>query len=812
MSLRYRLFLWVSGLFIVVSICSYFLENFVAQKELKSAQIKLRREILKISEQHRIDIQNYLASAIAENEVRIDAILNNLASFSPQALRFGPTAVNALKGTWGDVSDLLIENKWIDFIQNTNEGKTTAALIPNPKGMDSVYRIPIDEDLCWVYGSAQVPYLGVRVPYSLSSHAVGKGLEQVQGVVPDAYLLFELEAMKTGSTPLQPVFTDKNWPPIPVKWTEGYELDVQPFVQAFQRGRNLLLSNQIQPPQMTQAELKEKMESTALQQNGILSPIPTEILLSSVSNERVMKKRFEEIALRYTQINVIWVLIAMFDSEMFGTDLFSFPSPSGATVFAQSKPLGTRVETKDVLFPERIFDDSAYYLEHASKDPHSNLGTSLAVISSPVSSRVFLGNTAQFRIKDLSQERTGYLTLGVDADFVLQKLVLAMHQAAVLVHGGKPVSAYSETGEEIDMGKNLDLPFGSMLEQETGLISWNQQNYFFIRVQPFPKVDLHFFLFNPEEKEFALLHDLETGSQQVVDTIRLNTHLAGLAALLIAIVLLHNISRNITKPIVQLAKAAGVVAKGHLDQVKLPPQTYNDEIATLCRSFGEMVKGLQEKEKVQGVLNKVVSPEIAREILKGGIHLGGEEKRVSVLFADIREFTHMTQGMAPQEVIFLLNQCMTKISQIIDKNKGVIDKFVGDEAMALFGAPVYHAQDALHAIKSAVEIMESIQAWNKERQAAGAPAIELGIGIHTGAMCAGNMGAESRLNYTVIGSNVNLAFRLCACAKKMEILITKDTLDEPFVKEHIEYVAMPPMQFKGFDHPVDVYRVLKIKT
>ncbi len=811
MSLRYRLFLWVSGLFIVVSICSYFLENFVAQKELKRAQLKLRQEILKISEQHRIDIQNYLASAIAENEVRIDAILNNLSSFSPQALRFGPTAANALKGTWGDTSELLVENKWIDFIQNSNEGKITAALIPKPNGMDSVYRIPIDEDLCWVYDSSPVAYLGVQVPYSLSVHTVGEVLEQVQGVVPSAYFLFDVEAMKTASA-TQPIFSDKDWSPISVKWTEGYELDVQPFVRAFQRGRDLLLSNKIQPPQMTQDQLNQKIDTATMQQNGMLNPIPTETLLSSVSNELLMKKRFEEIALRYTQINVIWVLIAMFDSGVFGSDLFSFPSPSGATVFSQSQLLGAGIETKGVLFPDRVFDDSAYYLANASNDPHSNLGTSLAVISSPAFNRVFLGNTAQFLTKNLSQERIGYLTLGVDTDFVLQKLVLAAHRAAVLVHGGKPLSAYSETGEKIDIGKNFDLPFARMLDQETGLISWDQHDYFFIRVQPFPKVDLHFFLFNPEEKEFALLHDLEIGSQQVVDTIRLNTHLAGVAALLIAIVLLHNISRNITKPIVQLAKAAGDVAEGHLDQVKLPPQKHNDEIATLCRSFGEMVKGLQEKEKVQGVLNKVVSTEIAREILKGGIHLGGEVKRVTVLFADIREFTNMTQNMPPQEVVTLLNQCMTKISQVIDKNGGVIDKFVGDEAMALFGAPVDQPLAALNAVKSGVEIIESIKEWNKERRASGAFPIELGIGIHTGPMLAGSMGAENRLNYTVIGSNVNLAFRLCACAKRMEILITKDTLDERSVKERIEYAAMPPMQFKGFDQPVDVYRVLKIKT
>lgn len=191
-----------------------------------------------------------------------------------------------------------------------------------------------------------------------------------------------------------------------------------------------------------------------------------------------------------------------------------------------------------------------------------------------------------------------------------------------------------------------------------------------MRVQPFPKVDLYFFILNLESKEFALLRDLETGSERVIDSIRLNTHISGLIALLIAIVILHNISRSITKPIIQLANATKDVAEGRLEdvQLSLPPQKHNDEIAVLCHSFDEMVKGLIEREKVKGVLNKVVSSEIAQEILKGSIHLGGEEKRVTVLFADIRDFTKMTQTMQPQDVIELLNTCMTKISQVIDKN------------------------------------------------------------------------------------------------------------------------------------------------
>lgn len=825
MSLRYRLFLWVSGLFVVVAVCSFFLENYVSRRELAKAQKSVREKILAMSENRRLDIQKFLAGAIAENEVRIDALLNNISSFSPMALRFGPTSANERNGTWGDASDLLLEYKWIDFLQNTNQGKTTAAIIPQQTGMDPSYRIDIDEDLCWVYvgdlSAHSDPYFAVKVPYTLIAHPTPTGtdeiLEQIHGVVPEVFLLFDLKELadpaKTWNQPLFQETENHGFSPIQVKWTEGYELDIAPFVKAFQRGRDQILAKKLQPPALSAGEIKAKINEAASLQDGLLSPIPTETLMSTVASEEVMKERLEDVALRYTQFNVIWVLLAMFDSGIFGSDLFTFPAPIAATVFSTSSQMGIGFDTNKVLFQTTMFDDCAYYKNNAPKDNRSNLGTSLAIIPSPRSSHVFLGNTAEFIVKSLEGERTGFLTLGIDADSILQKLVLAIHQAAVLVHDGRPLSVYGDNGEKIETSKSLSLPFKQMLQEKAGIVPWNEENYFYVHIQPFPKVDLHFFLLNPEAKEFALLRDLETGSQQVVSSILLNIHIAGLVALFVAILLVHNISRKITRPIVQLAKATGDVAEGRLDQINLalPPLKHNDEIALLCHSFEEMVKGLKEKEKVKGVLNKVVSREIAQEILKGSVHLGGEEKKVTVLFADIRDFTKMTQRMQPQEVIELLNVCMTKISFAIDKNNGVIDKYVGDEAMALFGAPISRGDDAVSAIRSAVEIVEIIQKWNQERAGRSQPSIDLGIGIHTGRMLAGNMGAENRLNYTVIGSNVNLAARLCSAAKRMEILITKDTLEEPFVKDRFIYEQMPPITFKGFDEPVDVYRVQGMK-
>lgn len=820
MSLRYRLFLWVSGVFVVVATFSYFLENYITRRELAAAQQQLKKEILQMSENRRLDIQNFVAGAIIENQVRIDAILQNVVGFAPQALRFGPTAMNEKKGTWGDASDLILEYQWIDFLQNTNENKTTAEIIPQHKAIDPSYRIVIDEDLSWIYvGDLEThpePYLGIRIPYSATGdwRNTQEDLKQIEGAVPEGFLLFD--PAKMASSGPAPIFGNENsdaYPPIMVKWVEGYQLDVAPFVKAFQRACALARNNALHLPQLSAEQVSEKLAQATTARGGKLNPIPDQPLLSALASNTMFNERMELIALRYTQFNLIWVMIAMYDSGIFGEELFSFPSPAASAVFADGSSSGIGILTDQVLYTRQIFDDAKYYQNNPPKDIDSALAASLAVIPSASTGQLFLGNTAEFTVTTSSGPRTGYLTLGIDTHLVLQKLMMAMGQAALLVHDGAIVDALGENAKTVPSAELQSLPIATMLKNPSGIIPWQNQNYYYMHLLPFPSIDLHFFLLVPEAVEFALLKDLVTGSEKVVNAILFNLHTLGIVALFIVILLLHNISRRITKPIIQLAKATEDVVAGRLEEIELslPPKKHQDEIAVLCHSFEEMVKGLQEKEKVKGVLNKVVSREIAQEILKGTVHLGGEEKKVTILFADIRDFTKMTQKMPPAEVIELLNVCMTRVSQAVDSNKGVIDKYVGDEAMALFGAPVAGTEDAFHAICSAIDMVDALKKWNVERAAKALPPIEVGIGIHTSRVLAGNMGAENRLNYTVIGSGVNLAARLCSAAKRMEILITKETLDEPNLKERVVYEEMPPTLFKGFEQPVALFRVLGIK-
>lgn len=285
------------------------------------------------------------------------------------------------------------------------------------------------------------------------------------------------------------------------------------------------------------------------------------------------------------------------------------------------------------------------------------------------------------------------------------------------------------------------------------------------------------------------------------------------AVIMVTLLITWATVRHITKPLNLLVEAAIKVGKGKFEEATLPPfaKGGQDEVALLAASFGSMVEGLIEREKIRAVLNKVVSKDIADLILQAPLHLGGEDRVVTILFSDIRNFTGMTEHLNPQEVIEFLNGFMTKMTRVIEGEGGIIDKYIGDEIMALFGAPIAYPDHALRAISSARIMMETLKKSNDERESKGKERIEMGIGIHTGVVVAGNMGAEDRLNYTVLGSAVNLASRLCAAAGKGQILISDHTLNEPSVKDSFFVNSLPELVVKGFSHPIKSYEISGFK-
>jgi adenylate cyclase len=231
-----------------------------------------------------------------------------------------------------------------------------------------------------------------------------------------------------------------------------------------------------------------------------------------------------------------------------------------------------------------------------------------------------------------------------------------------------------------------------------------------------------------------------------------------LAALLAASLAAWSLAREVSRPVQALAAHTGRVGRG--DYTARITLDREDELGQLATAFNDMTAGLAERDRVRDLLGKVVSPEIAAQLLRSGVALGGEDRVVTILFCDLRNFTGQSERMPPQEALALLNRYLDRMSTIIEAHGGVIDKYIGDAIMALFGAPVPHPHAADQAVATARAMVAALAELNRELAAEGRAPLAFGIGINTAEVVAGNMGSKTRLNYTVIGDGVNLAARL----------------------------------------------------
>ncbi len=276
--------------------------------------------------------------------------------------------------------------------------------------------------------------------------------------------------------------------------------------------------------------------------------------------------------------------------------------------------------------------------------------------------------------------------------------------------------------------------------------------------------------------------------------------LALLGALAVSLLLSHGLAA----PLRELVAATAEIKKGNFT-VKLPVRSRVD-FGQLAHSFNEMTADLALKEKYHNVLNMVADKDVAQRLMSGDVALGGEVREVSVLFCDIRGFTALTQNMPPAEVIQMLNEHMTALTRVVYEHHGVVDKFVGDLIMAVFGAPKSYGNDAYHAARCARRMLEERQKLNQSSH----HQIAMGIGIASGQAIAGCMGSSDRLNYTVLGERVNLASRLCSQAGRMEVVIGETTRDQ--LGGLIEVEPLPDLKLKGFTEAVKAYRLTEVHS
>ncbi len=248
-----------------------------------------------------------------------------------------------------------------------------------------------------------------------------------------------------------------------------------------------------------------------------------------------------------------------------------------------------------------------------------------------------------------------------------------------------------------------------------------------------------------------------------------------------------------------------------LDYVHVAPIRTGDELEDLARGFNTMVDGLKERDKLRSTFGKYMTASVMDHLLAGKVSLGGESLRVTVMFTDIRSFTTISERMDPQQLVALLNEYFTEMVGIVMQEDGVVDKYIGDAIMAVFGAPVPRPDDAVNAVRAAVRMRQALRVLNRSLEERRLPTLRTGIGIHTGTVVAGNIGSEQRMEYTVIGDAVNLAARLETSTKELgvDVLVSEDTYE--LTKHAIEARALREITVKGRAQPVVAYEVLGLK-
>ena len=267
-----------------------------------------------------------------------------------------------------------------------------------------------------------------------------------------------------------------------------------------------------------------------------------------------------------------------------------------------------------------------------------------------------------------------------------------------------------------------------------------------------------------------------------LDRARLFVLLAILGAVLIAASIAVAVAAHLTRPVRALVNLAGELAARRFD--RRVEVTTHDELAVLGRAMNGAAADLAESEvrlakeaEIRGALGRYMPASVVERVVSGeqDLALGGRRQTISVLFADVVAFTRLTERLAPEVTVALLNELFTILTEIVFRHGGTVDKFVGDSIMALFGAPDELPDHASRAIAAAEDMMRWLEAGNvawRERYGA---TIELAIGIHSGECIVGNLGSSTRMEYTAIGDVVNVAARLETVAAPSQILITEAT-------------------------------------
>ena len=322
--------------------------------------------------------------------------------------------------------------------------------------------------------------------------------------------------------------------------------------------------------------------------------------------------------------------------------------------------------------------------------------------------------------------------------------------------------------------------------------------------------------FKPEALQRPGLVTEVTASRDITESIHerrraLTLHLVGLGAvLLIVLGLALRFAARLGGTVEGISTAADLVKTGKY--ASAPVVRTGDELESLSVHFNDMVRGLEERDRLRDTFGRYVTRQVADHLMKGNVNLGGELVPVTILFSDIRHFTTISETMDPKALLDFLNEYFSGMVESVLHHHGVVDKFIGDAIMAVFGAPVPEPGDPLNAIKAALEMRSRLDKINASFKQRGLPEIRTGIGLHSGQVVAGNIGHSDRMEYTVIGDAVNLASRLEGMTKELDcdVVLSEDLFQQ--VEPHVHAEPLRKIKVKGRDQEVMVYRLISLRA
>lgn len=285
-----------------------------------------------------------------------------------------------------------------------------------------------------------------------------------------------------------------------------------------------------------------------------------------------------------------------------------------------------------------------------------------------------------------------------------------------------------------------------------------------------------------------------------------------------ASIVAQGVQSAISAPLIFQDELLGILHLENKNTAKAFDKEDLDLVASVAAQAAIAVANARLLDKVKAEsehrtnLQRYLAPELVAQLLDGKLNLEmkGASCQVTVLFSDLRGFTAMSERMDSREVFTTLNDYFQRMVDVVIEHGGSIDKFMGDAIMAVWGIPTPQENDARKAVESGIRMQQALKAWNMEREATGKPPIHMGVGINSGVALAGNLGARQRMEYTVIGDNVNLASRLEGLTKAGQVLISESTM--AMVRGLVDATELPPARVKGKQNEVKLFEVRGLQS